>query len=110
MVQSGMVNTLHIGGKQCVNCSKSAAVSEACCLAVRHQANIRMLTYFYQHLIFQIMTDLVINTSKSGTNSQKTHTLYNQGWIFIFLQEGWKKFRWGASHMQYAILDALGGT
>ena len=31
----------------------------------------------------------------------------NQGRIFIFSQEGWKNFRWGASHMQYAIFDAL---
>ena len=30
----------------------------------------------------------------------------NQGRIFIFSQEGLKNFRWGASHMQYAILDA----
>ena len=34
----------------------------------------------------------------------------NQWRIFIFLQEGWKNFRWSASHMQYVILDALGGT
>ena len=29
---------------------------------------------------------------------------------FSFSQEGWKNFRWGASHVQYAILDASGGA
>ena len=28
----------------------------------------------------------------------------------FFSQEGWKNFRLGASHMQYAILDALEGA
>ena len=36
--------------------------------------------------------------------------IQSPGRIFIFSQEGWKNFRWGASHMQYAILDALGGA
>ena len=35
---------------------------------------------------------------------------YIQGRIFIFSQEGWKNFGWGVSHVQYAILDALGGA
>ena len=34
------------------------------------------------------------------------YLVYEQGQIFIFSQEGWKNFRWSASHMQYAILDA----
>ena len=34
----------------------------------------------------------------------------HQGRILIFSQEGWKNFRWGASYMQYAILDALEGA
>ena len=34
-----------------------------------------------------------------------------QGQIFIFFnRRGGKNFRWGASHMQYAILDALEGA
>ena len=36
-------------------------------------------------------------------------TLSNGGFSF-FSQEGWKNFRWGASDMQYAILDALEGA
>ena len=36
-------------------------------------------------------------------------SLFSQeGWKNFW--EGWKNFRWGASHMQYAILDALGGA
>ena len=30
----------------------------------------------------------------------------NKGGFSFFSQEGWKNCRWGASHMQYAILDA----
>ena len=33
-----------------------------------------------------------------------------KGGFSFFSQEGWKNFRWGASHMQYAILDALEGA
>ena len=36
--------------------------------------------------------------------------LPTKGGFSLFSQEGWKNFRWGASHMQYAILDALGGA
>ena len=32
----------------------------------------------------------------------------NKGGFSFFSQEGWKNCRWGASHMQYAILDASG--
>ena len=34
-----------------------------------------------------------------------------QGQIFVFSQEGWKNFRWGASSAIYgAVLDSLGGA
>ena len=35
---------------------------------------------------------------------------FDQGQIFIFCTGGVEKFQWGASHMQHAILDSLGGT
>ena len=38
------------------------------------------------------------------------YELITQGQIFIFSQEGWKNFRWGASHMQYDFLYALEGA
>ena len=37
-------------------------------------------------------------------------SLSQKGRFSFFSLEGWKNFRWGASHMQYAILDALGGA
>ena len=33
-----------------------------------------------------------------------------KGGFSFFSQEGWKNFSCVASHMQYAILDALGGA
>ena len=33
-----------------------------------------------------------------------------KGGFSFFSQEGWENFRWGASHIQYAILDASGGA
>ena len=36
--------------------------------------------------------------------------LSQKGRFSFFSLEGWKNFRWGASHMQYAILDASGGA
>ena len=38
------------------------------------------------------------------------HLVESKGRFSFFSQEGWKKFRWGASHMQYAILDVLEGA
>ena len=60
------------------------------------------------------MSDNSRNGSWSGIffryfNMDIRLTVAKSGFSF-FSQEGWKNFRWGASHMQYAILDASGGT
>ena len=56
------------------------------------------------------MSDNSRNGSWSGIffsyfNMDIRLTVAKSGFSF-FSQEGWKNFRWGASHMQYAILDA----
>ena len=45
---------------------------------------------------------------KLSTSCSKLVNFMNKGGFSFFPQEGWKNFRWGASHMQYAILAASG--
>ena len=42
--------------------------------------------------------------------SPMSASLGTKGGFSFFSQEGWKIFRWGASHMPYAVLDASGGA
>ena len=49
---------------------------------------------------------LVISTEKP----QRLFALFKGGFSFFSQGGWWKNFRWGASHTQYAILDALEGA